>query len=449
MSWSVVIGTVIGVTVGVPLANAIRPLGNGINQYASQMWPNELLPPQALIEAKRRDLINDNHLKLEMMKQGINEERTDLLFKTNEQLLSGMDIVQLWRRKIIDEDTRNSSLSKLGFSSENIELIIRATEQVPTADDVIRFAVREAYSPSVIAEFGQYEGAEEVIATAKDDIEATGITQDAFKKYWAAHWELPSILQGFEMLHRGVIDDGQLDLLQKAADVMPFWRDKLKAIAYNPYTRVDVRRMHKLGILTEDQVFQSYKDLGYDDEKALNLAYFTIEYNDGVAEAEETRQEKKEAQIKEAAQGAVIKAYKDNVIRKDEAVTHLQALKYTADSIQLLLDTADYEVQDAITQERIDIAHDAYLKNVWDHITVVAKLGELNLPGKQTAALIDKWEVEKQAKPAKLSKTELWSMYNSKIISADFVTSELKAMGYDDKYITLYFEANKKKVKTE
>lgn len=449
MALQAVLGTIIGIAVGIPLSNAVRPVGNAVNQFASQKWPNELLPPTVLNEARRRGLINTDKFRVEMLKQAISDENSDLLYKTNEQLVSGLDVIMLWRRKILDENQRNSSLVKLGFTEETIPLIVSATEQVPTANDVIRFAVREAYSPSIISEFGQYDGVEEVMQTASDDIAATGITEDAFKKYWAAHWDLPSANQGFEMLHRGLIDDSQLDLLLRAADIMPFWRDKLKGIAYNTYTRVDVRRMHKLGILTEDQVYQSYLEQGYDSEKAANLAYFTVEYNDGIAEAEETREEKKNAQIKEAAQGAVIKAYKDNVISKPEAVEHLNALKYTPEAVELLLDTADYEVQDEITQQRIDIAKDAFLKNVWDHVTVLAKLGELNLPGKQVSALIDSWEIEKQAKPAKLSKTELWSMYNGKIIDAAFVTAELKAMGYADKYIDLYFKANKAKVKTE
>ena len=51
------------------------------------------------------------------------------------------------------------------------------------------------------------------------------------------------------MLHRGVIDTAELDMLLRAQDVMPFWRDRLTAIAYRPLTRVDVRRMYKQGVL--------------------------------------------------------------------------------------------------------------------------------------------------------------------------------------------------------
>jgi len=60
---------------------------------------------------------------------------------------------------------------------------------------------------------------------------------------------------------------------------MPFWRDKLTAISFAPFTRVDIRRMHKLGILSADQVQDAYKDIGYNEEKSALLRDFTIQLN--------------------------------------------------------------------------------------------------------------------------------------------------------------------------
>ncbi|GAH79863.1 unnamed protein product, partial [marine sediment metagenome] len=70
-----------------------------------------------------------------------------------------------------------------------------------------------------------------------------GLSKEWSERYWAAHWNLPSPQQGFEMLHRGVINVSELNMLLRALDVMPFWRDKLTAIAFRRLTRVDIRRM--------------------------------------------------------------------------------------------------------------------------------------------------------------------------------------------------------------
>ncbi|GAI69295.1 unnamed protein product, partial [marine sediment metagenome] len=84
-----------------------------------------------------------------------------------------------------------------------------------------------------------------------------------------------SILQGFEMLHRDVITPEQLNSLFMATDIMPWWREKLQAISYSPLTRVDVRRVFKMGIIDREQVYRTYLDLGYNEEKAEWLTSFT------------------------------------------------------------------------------------------------------------------------------------------------------------------------------
>ncbi|GAH81991.1 unnamed protein product, partial [marine sediment metagenome] len=106
-----------------------------------------------------------------------------------------------------------------------------------------------------------------------------GISEYWAQKYWYAHWDTPSITQGFEMLHRGFIDRKELDDLFRTVEIPPFWRDKLTAIAFNPFTRVDVRRMHKAGVLTDDELVTAYMDVGYNADKAAKMTEFTILYN--------------------------------------------------------------------------------------------------------------------------------------------------------------------------
>ncbi|GAI28470.1 unnamed protein product, partial [marine sediment metagenome] len=43
-----------------------------------------------------------------------------------------------------------------------------------------------------------------------------GLPPEQAENYWASHWVLPSILQGYEMLHRNVIGSEELGDLFKA-----------------------------------------------------------------------------------------------------------------------------------------------------------------------------------------------------------------------------------------
>jgi hypothetical protein len=64
----------------------------------------------------------------------------------------------------------------------------------------------------------------------------------------------------------------------RLVEIPPYWRDKLTLMAYEPYTRVDVRRMMDLFILTDEQVFRNYLDLRYDEEHARNLTLWSKTY---------------------------------------------------------------------------------------------------------------------------------------------------------------------------
>jgi len=286
---------------------------------------------------------------------------------------------------------------------------------------------------------------DEVLDVADADITATGMTRETFKKYWAAHWHLPSVGQGYEMLHRDVIDEATLDHLMVALDIMPFWRDKLRAISYSPYTRVDVRRMHKLGIIDEEGLVRAYMDLGYDEARAEGLAEFTVLYNLDPEEREQTEEDQEKKRQKEATRAAVVKAFQTNIITESEARGHLEALEYTDTAIELYLANALFTVEEEITDDRLQTIHEAFVRRIYDYTTTVAKLGELNLPGAQVETLMERWTIEKDAKTSRPSKAELFKMYGAKVITEETLKIELEGHGYTDKYITWYMEFERKK----
>lgn len=443
MSVVSIIGGVIGLGVFGAFLSTIKPLNNYINQQIAKGWPNELLPPANLINLRYRGHIEDGAYYDEMERQGLNKDRSEALYKGSEVLLNGYEIIALWRRGALSEENRDHELSVAGFTPDKIVKLIDVTAQIPSAMDVISFAVREVYSPAIAEAHGQYEGFEAVLAEADPDIKATGMSPETFRKYWAAHWALPSMRQGYEMLHRDVITTEELDRLMVALDIMPFWRDKLRAISYAPYTRVDVRRMHKLGIVDESGLVRAYLDLGYDQERAEGLAAFTVLYNADPEEAEQTEEDKETKREKEATTGAVIKAYTTDLITQPEAEDYLRALGYKDSAVALYMANAAYTVEDDITDERLKVIHEAFVRRIYDHPTTVGKLGALNLPGKQIEALLERWDIEKDAKTSRPSKKELFDFYGAKVITLDTLRGELEAHGYTDRYVSWYLHGMK------
>jgi hypothetical protein len=135
----------------------------------------------------------------------------------------------------------------------------RATAQIPPVTDIIRFQLREVF----------LEGRrEELVGTEARPVYNALMREHGFDEfhadsYWGAHWVLPSISQLNEMLFRNVIDSETWERFVRFNDVEPTTIPRLQQIIYNPYTRVDVRRMHRMGILDDQQLLQAYADLGF------------------------------------------------------------------------------------------------------------------------------------------------------------------------------------------
>jgi hypothetical protein len=226
-------------------------------------------------------------------------------------------------------------LSKIGIHPTYHSLYKELAYQIPPVADIITMAVREAFTPEIASRFGQYEG----LPTAfVDAVGKKGISKEWAERYWAAHWSLPSPQQGFEMLQRGVISRDDLALLLRALDIMPFWRDKLIQISYNPLTRVDIRRMYALNIINTAEVNKAYQEIGYNTENAARLTTFTVKLTEQAAARAAAAKEKAKAEkIPLWTTAQTLSFVKKGLITTDRARQELIWLGYDEERIRIYL----------------------------------------------------------------------------------------------------------------
>ncbi len=189
--------------------------------------------------------------------------------------LDPRDVMAHWRRTGAPGSPYFADLRDQGWSEDRIKALQLLTEVIPGVQDLIRMSVREAFSPEIAEKFGQYQDPPVNIYPWAEKI---GLSQEWVDRYWAAHWDLPSVTQGIEMLRRGVIDDATLDLLLRALDVMPFWRPHLKAISWEVPTRVDVRRFWDMRTVDEARMREIYTSLGYHGKDLEDYVLWTKVY---------------------------------------------------------------------------------------------------------------------------------------------------------------------------
>lgn len=346
--------------------------------------------------------------------------------------------------KEADRDKMKSTLAKLGYSDEDIERLFTLGKVYPQAQDVIRFAIREAYNEPAAKRFGLDFGLSDIEGNARPDIERIGMDWTEFKKYWRSHWELPGLNEAFSMLHRGFINMDDIRLILKAKDVMPNFIEPIIKTAYNPYTRVDVRRMHKDGILTDEDLTKAYKDIGYDDEHARNLAKWTIVYNQNSIESERTRKERQAENEQEMTKTDILGSYKDRLITKTDCKLMLRSIGYDNDEAEFYIARMDFKNEAERVQKILDGYHKAYISGLWTRLQTVDRMGKLNIPAEQQNLLFEVWDIEREIRLEMPTKSEILGFYKAGVITEETARAELSKLGYNLVYIEWYLRGIKK-----
>ncbi len=390
----------------------------------------------------------------------------------------------------INEEDHDRLLHSYGYSDADLQLFKALYWLIPPPNDLIRMSVREVFSPEIAERYGQFDDFPEAFVEWAAKI---GLNEQWAKNYWAAHWELPSPQMGFEMLHRGVIDKDELTLLLRSLDVMPYWRERLIKISYNPLTRVDVRRMYQLGVLTAEQVFAAYLELGYDREKANWLTEFTKRYSAPEDESELT-------QFKSLARATYSQAYVSKIIsegeyrefllnlrlypddvelliqldnfkllqkdklfdlaeyRKDFLKLSLQAydrgllnvhevtpllsdLGYSDGEIALEISLSDYNRELTIRNLLVSRVHDQYVDYIVDIIGVHDVLNMFNFAPEEIARLQEIWDIERNFRVKRPPLADLKRFMTQGLLSLDDFLNELRGQGYHEKYINLFAQS--------
>ena len=366
-----------------------------------------------------------------LTRAGYDADKIAQLISMIHQPLGVIENTVALRRGFITSETYAEKLRILGLAPDDIELAERLSMQLPPIGDLIRMVVRDTFEPDVV-EQGQLSDGFDTFPV--DTAEQLGLTPYWSEKYWQAHWDLPSLQQGFEMLHRGEIDRDALLALFKAADIAPgYWRP-LEAISYRPFTRVDVRRMHAFGVLDESQVLRAYLDIGYDQEKAQALTDFTIAYNDSTKKVEKTRE-------RDLSKSDIIGMYNDGVIEASATRNYLLKLGYSEDEATVLIDRED--IQEMRRERKADIT------NIIDQAKIKAltfeeaqdRLAALDLTRTETnKALADLARVS-QTRTRTPSKSDLDEWLSLGLITSGDYAEELRTLGFADRYVDLYVEA--------
>lgn len=381
--------------------------------------------------------INEQTMRCLVRANGSYDTWYGLIANANRTKLTNDQLIQLRRRNIIDDQTTNKLMRGNGVIDEQEQLwMYKASEAMPSVSDIVRFMVRDADDNAVAAKYGTDDA-----LTTKYGLQlqnwakGQGITDEVMKYYWRSHWEIPSNTALFEMLHRlrpdrktsPVAPDTvvtQKDVLDALVvnDVLPYWAKRLAEISYKPLTRTDTQRAYFIDAISEDELYDSYMDLGYNDDNATRLVKFTNQLK---------------AKRKQTAGGterptSVLKYYKAWLIGDTEA---RQRLKNSG----LSDNAANEALQIAATQRKNDSqlacikgVKSQYKRFIIDDIEARRDLTAIGVAIENITPLVAQWRCERSNKPKELTAAQVCNAYRNLLIDKDEYYRRLAAIGYQE-----------------
>jgi len=426
-------------TVLIPMMQYIRDFTNNMSimsmdrQYKQmQIATPHPAPVDNLIRSMIIDPGRSTENRAELKKHGFDNTQIDNIILSYYRTVEEGTIRTNYLRKNIDSPLMYERMRELGYTDTRIAEIVQTWELIPGPGDLFNMVAKEAFEPDIYTKLGL---AEEFPTEQIEWLEKQGISPAWAMKYWIAHWAQPSIGQGFEMLHRGVINMDTLDLLFRAVEIPSFWRNKLTQIAYRPFTRVDVRRMHDIGVVNDEALIQAYLDIGYSPDKALTMANFTIKYN--------------ASHEKELTRGAILESYRESLITRIDASGLLQEQDYSNELADYYLTLEDYKRDKEVQKLQFDNIKEQYLLGLISSSHARTDLNKMGILGSKIDALLEQWELQLYKYQRLPSKADLDRFLVKGIIAENEYKELLTQHGFSFRHIQMYIDDMAEEVKAK
>ncbi|MEM3961631.1 MAG: hypothetical protein QXQ36_07185 [Sulfolobales archaeon] len=412
---AVVIGAVLGIVAFITETNPVRRM---IDYTFNRWMPNKELEPGSLIDLYLRGVIDYKTLEDRLKAHGYDPGKAREFLELSKTLFTVEQAIYSYRRGIISDSELRQIFKANGIPESEIPKYLKMTEYFPPPSDLIRFAVREVFTPEIVEKYRMHEDLPEEFLRLAGQV---GIPEQVARWYWYAHWDLPSLTMGFEMFRRKIISEDELKTLMRTLDIMPGWRDKLLQLAYELPTRVDLRRMYELGVITRDQLKEYYEKLGYTPQDAELLTRWTeIEYSS----------EDRNLTVKQ-----ILELYELGEFTREQAIEHLVKMGYPQESAELKVTLYEHERLLKEAKEELQLLLEQYKNGIITYEELIDQAFKLPFSPTTIQRHILKAYRERQARVRIPSMQTLKRWLKLNIISTDQFREYLKRMNYSDEDI--------------
>jgi len=253
------------------------------------------------IELWRRGVIDKDELHWYLRSMGYTRSDERQRFSALVQPVNLGEALVMRNRGLIRDGELVDYIDRLGFAAgDDSRKLAELRHEIPGASDLVRFAVREAFAPSIAKRLGFWDEFPPAIGewmdkqgygkpfTVTDPQTGEQAEMTWALANWVSHWQLPSPTQAYGFLHRlrstggpngGPRDPSGLEFtsrnlsdLLKTADYPAPFRKLLEATSYRVLDKRDVRWAVQFLGWDAAEATEAYQDQGYNVRDAERLA---------------------------------------------------------------------------------------------------------------------------------------------------------------------------------
>ena len=453
-----------------------------------------LLGVGELLELWRRGKLNEVQAKRALYKHYGNDENFENLKELRFRNMTIDDARVAFHRGLLTRPEFEGKLARLGYNRSDRDDLYKSSFLLLNPSDLVRLAVREVYSPAIRETFKlDAEFPEQFLIEGRK----IGYEAQALRDLWAGHWLLPSASQGFEMMHRDIIDTDRLKLLLRAQDYMPGWREEMIGISYRLIPRRALGKLVKQDLYQYGQTKKAYQDLGYspkdaatfaasvhmdavEDERQVTKGDILSGYRRGVipvstaremlaelrysgdaidfmitqtnylirldvAKAENRNSDAEATKAINQTKSDILKALGDGLLTIDDASSYLVQLGYSKTAIEYLVNQQRLKAYIDERDHEIAILQDQYTRGIDDWSATQTALTKTGYSSNQIIRFERKWKLEKRAQDAidefptfRPSRADLKRWFKANIISEDEWRNSMRELRVRDQDIDRY-----------
>lgn len=330
-------------------------------------------------------------------------------------------------------------------------------KETPGPSDLVRFAVREAFNPTIVAQYDYHKeiptnilpffkrqglgwNIGSVMPEGATDHDGNPIEgpETFFHKYWYSHWDIPSPTQGYDMLHRlypssdygpspdlrpgHEFRDADMATLLKVLDYPEYWRQKLIAISYHPINTTDIKDMHRLDVGTTADIYHAYRRQGYNDADTKRL----------IELAEKKKLRNLGLDPGKVAKGWICSHWQDAMLTDTEARTLMMNNGFTVTQAQAMLSKCKLDFQTKINRQYMQGIRQGIISGVFSKADALSYVSFLGVNPVTYEQKVDLWIFQRDTRYKLAAVKQLMQAHAAGAINDALLNVRLFNLGYTD-----------------